>query len=450
MKLLLVSPRSSEKKSPIGLKIPQLALHILAALTPPDIELTVVDEQVSDIDLKQNYDLAGISIMTANAPRGYKLAKILKEKGTKVVFGGIHASVLPDEALSHGDAVVIGEAEGIWQKVIEDFKKGRLEKIYRPGPFDMSNSPLPRRDLNLEPVILGYKWPGFFTTRGCPYNCEFCSVSDIFGKRIRHLPIPLVIKDIENSGAKIFLNLDDNVVGDPGYARELFQALIPLKIEWGGQSTISIAKDPDLLKLCARSGCKGLFIGVESISPKSLAGFRKTLKTLQENIDAVKRIQDAGILFHPSFVFGLDDDKKSIFDLTLDFLYKTKITTATFNILTPYPGTRLYHRLKAENRLLTEDWSKYNHSTVVFRPKNMSVEELTDGYYRLKKEFYSISSICRRIARLQEISHPGLVQFFYAVFNNIAGRKITPEACSNKIDRQGHAPDAVSRNRKLF
>ncbi len=431
----MVTPRSSEKKSPLGLKIPQLALHILAALTPPDVELTIVDEQISDIDLKQNYDLAGISIMTANAPRGYKLAKILKEKGTKVIFGGIHASVLPEEALNYGDAVVIGEAEGIWSKVIEDFKRGQLERIYRPGPFDMSKSPLPRRDLNLEPVILGYKWPGFFTTRGCPYNCEFCSVSDIFGKRIRHLPIPLVIKDIENSGAKIFLNLDDNVVGNPRYARELFRALAPLKIEWGGQSTISIANDRELLKLCAKSGCRGLFIGVESISANSSVNLPKTLKTIQENIDAVKIIQDAGILFHPSFVFGLDGDTKSVFDLTLDFLYKTKITTATFNILTPYPGTRLYHRLKAEDRLITEDWSRYNHSTVVFRPKNMSVEELIDGYYRLKREFYSISNICRRIARLQEISYPGLVQFFYALFNNLAGRKITPEAHNNKIFR---------------
>uniref|UniRef100_A0A7C4XED3 B12-binding domain-containing radical SAM protein n=1 Tax=candidate division WOR-3 bacterium TaxID=2052148 RepID=A0A7C4XED3_UNCW3 len=439
MKLLLVSPRASEKKPPIGLKIPQLALHILAALTPSDVDLTVVDEQVNDIDFKEHYDLAGISIMTANAIRGYKLAKILREKGTRVVFGGIHTSVLPDEALKYGDSVVIGEAEGIWGKVIEDFKNSRLEKIYRPGPFDMSKSVLPRRDLNLEPVILGYKWPGFFTTRGCPYNCEFCSVSDIFGKKIRHLPIPFVIKDIENSGAKIFLNLDDNVVGDTKYAKELFNALIPLKIEWGGQSTISIARDPELLKLCHKSGCRGLFIGVESVSPKSSSHFSKALKTLQETKDAVKKIQDAGILFHPSFVFGLDDDTKEIFDQTLNFLYETKITTATFNILTPYPGTRLYHRLKNEGRLITEDWSKYNHSTVVFKPKNMSVEELIDGYYQLKKEFYSISNICRRIARLSEISNPGLVQFFYAVFNNLAGRKITPEAFKNKIlDEESH------------
>lgn len=431
MKLLLVTPRSSEKKPPIGLKIPQLALHILAALTPPDIALTVVDEQIKDIDFNKEYDLAGISIMTANAPHGYKIAQRLKEKGTKIVFGGIHASILPDEALKYGDAVVIGEAEGIWKTVLEDFKNNQLKKIYRPAPFDLSKSPLPRRDLKLEPVILGLKWPGFFTTRGCPYNCEFCSVSDVFGKKVRHLSVAHVIKDIENAGSKIFLNLDDNVVGNPKYAKELFRALAPLKIQWGGQSTINITHDRELLKLCYSSGCRGLFIGVESVSKKGSSKFQKTLKTMQENIDAVKIIQDAGILFHPSFVFGLDEDTFDIFEDTLAYLYRARITTATFNILTPYPGTRLYQRLKDEGRLLTEDWSKYNHSTVVFKPKNMSVEQLIAGYHLLKKEFYSISNICKRIARLSDIAHPGLVQFFYAVFNNIGGKQITPESGAN-------------------
>ncbi|MCX7995242.1 MAG: B12-binding domain-containing radical SAM protein [candidate division WOR-3 bacterium] len=431
MKLLLVTPRSTDKKPPIGLKIPQLALHILAALTPSDIDLTVIDEQMDEIDFEKHYDLAGISIMTANAPRGYRIAQKLKEKGTRVVFGGIHASVLPDEALKFGDAVVIGEAEGIWPKVIEDFKNRELKKIYRSEPFDLNHSPLPRRDLKLEPVILGYKWPGFFTTRGCPFSCEFCSVSDVFGRKVRHLPVAHVIRDIENADSKIFLNLDDNVVGNPGYARKLFEALAPLKIEWGGQSTIGIAKDEELLKLCYRAGCRGLFIGIESISTQGAARFQKTLKTFRENLDAVKKIQDAGILFHPSFVFGLDEDTVDIFEKTLDFLYKARITTATFNILTPYPGTRLYHRLKKEGRLITEDWEKYNHSTVVFRPKKMTVEELIKGYHFLKKEFYSLSNICKRIIRLSEISNPGLVQFFYAVFNNIAGRQITLESVPN-------------------
>jgi len=428
MKLLLVSPRSSKKKAPVGFKVPQLALHILAALTPEDVYTRVVDEQISDIDFSKDYDLVGISIMTATAKRGYRLAKKFKEHGSTVVFGGIHASVMPEEASNHGDAVLIGEAEDSWPMLIEDFKNNSLKRIYKSPPCLLPKAPLPKRNIDIDRSILGYKWPGFYTTRGCPYNCEFCSVSDVYGRKIRHLSIPLVIKDIENAKSKIFLLLDDNVVADRKYAKDLFEALAPLKIEWGGQSTISIAQDSQLLKLCHESGCRGLFIGLESVSLGSMSRMRKTFKTIKENEDAIKKIQDAGILFHPSFVFGFDDDTKAIFDDTLEFLYKNRITTATFNILTPYPGTNLYQRLKKEGRLISEDWDNYNHSTVVFRPKNMTGRELAEAYFCLRKDFYSLSNICRRITRLTDISHTGLVQFFYTTFNNIAGRQTLIES----------------------
>ncbi len=428
MKLLLISPRSSEKKTPVGFKVPQLALHILAALTPEDISISIVDEQVSDVDFSKYYDLVGISIMTATAKRGYHLAKTFKEKGSKIVYGGIHASVMPEEAINYGDAVVIGEAEESWPMLIEDFKNNSLKAFYRSPPSYLTKAPLPKRTIKIDRSILGYKWPGIYTTRGCPYNCEFCSVSDVYGRKIRHLPIPLVIKDIENAESKFFLLLDDNVAADPKYARDLFQTLAPLKIEWGGQSTIAIARDSHLLRLCQKSGCQGLFIGLESVSPMSMSRMYKTFKSIKENEDAIKKIQDSGILFHPSFVFGFDDDSKTIFDDTLEFLYKNRITTATFNILTPYPGTRLYQRLRKEGRLISEDWSLYNHSTVVFRPKNMTERELAEGYFYLKKDFYSLNNICRRIARLTEISFPGLVQFLYATFNNIAGKQTLIES----------------------
>jgi radical SAM superfamily enzyme YgiQ (UPF0313 family) len=428
MKLLLVSPRSSEKKSPVGFKVPQLALHILAALTPEDIDVSVVDEQVGDIDFSQEYALVGISIMTATARRGYQLARIFRAEGSKVVLGGIHASVMPEEAINHADTVVVGEAENSWPILIEDFKNNSLKKFYKYDLPDLSKAPLPKRDIGIDRSILGYKWPGFYTTKGCPYNCEFCSVSSVYGRRIRHLPIPLVTRDIENAQSRIFLSLDDNVIADPKYARDVFEALAPQKIEWGGQSTIKIAKDKELLRLCRKSGCRGLFIGLESVSIKSMSRMHKTYKSTKENEDAIKRIQDSGILFHPSFVFGFDDDTKSIFDETLEFLYKNKIATATFNILTPYPGTSLYHRLKQEGRLISEDWGRYNHSSVVFRPNNVTETELAEGYFYLKKEFYSLSSMYRRITRLSEIAQPGLVQFFYTVFNNAAGRQTLFEA----------------------
>ena len=423
MKLLLISPRSSDKKSPVGFKVPQVALQIIAALTPENVKVSMVDEHISDIDFSKNYDLVGISIMTATAKRGYHLARIFKEKGSKVVFGGIHASVMPEEAINYGDAVVIGEAESSWPNLIEDFKQNSLKKYYENKEPDLSKAPLPKRDSRIDRSVLGIKWPGFYTTKGCPYDCEFCSVSSVYGRKIRHLPIPLVIKDIENAYSKVFLSLDDNVAANPKYAKDLFKEMARLNIEWGGQSTVSIAKDDELLQLCRKSGCRGLFVGLESVSTKSMSRMHKTLKSLKDNEDAIKKIQNTGIIFHPSFVFGFDDDTKAVFDDTLEFLYRNRITTATFNILTPYPGTRLYRRLKQEGRLISEDWSHYNHYTVTFRPKNMTERELAEGYFFLKKEFYSLSNICRRITRLSEIPYPGLAQFIYVIFNNIAGRQ---------------------------
>jgi radical SAM superfamily enzyme YgiQ (UPF0313 family) len=423
MKLLLISPRSSDKKSPVGFKVPQVALQIIAALTPENVEVSMVDEHISDIDFSKNYDLVGISIMTATAKRGYHLARMFKEKGSKVVFGGIHASVMPEEAINYGDAVVIGEAESSWPNLIEDFKKNSLKEYYQNQEPDLSKAPLPKRDSRIDRSVLGVKWPGFYTTKGCPYDCEFCSVSSVYGKKIRTLPIPLVIKDIENANSKVFLSLDDNVAANPKYAKDLFKEMARLNIEWGGQSTISIAKDDVLLQLCRKSGCRGLFVGLESVSTKSMNRMHKTLKSLRDNEDAIKKIQNTGIIFHPSFVFGFDDDTKAVFDDTLEFLHRNRITTATFNILTPYPGTRLYRRLKQEGRLISEDWSHYNHYTVTFHPKNMTERELAEGYFSLKKEFYSLSNICRRITRLREILYPGLVQFIYVILNNVAGRQ---------------------------
>ena len=423
MKLLLISPRSSDKRSPAGFKVPQVALQIIAALTPENVNVSMVDEHISDIDFSKDYDLVGISIMTATAKRGYHLARTFKEKGSKVVFGGIHASVMPEEAINYGDAVVIGEAESSWPNLIEEFKQNSLKKYYENKEPDLSKAPLPKRDSRIDRSILGIKWPGFYTTKGCPYDCEFCSVSSVYGKKIRTLPIPFVIKDIENANSKVFLSLDDNVAANPKYAKDLFKEMARLNIEWGGQSTVSIAKDDVLLQLCRKSGCRGLFVGLESVSTKSMNRMHKTLKSLKDNEDAIKKIQNTGIIFHPSFVFGFDDDTKAVFDDTLEFLHRNRITTATFNILTPYPGTRLYHRLKQEGRLISEDWSHYNHYTVTFRPKNMTERELAEGYFSIKKEFYSLSNICRRITRLQEILNPGFTQFLYVILNNIAGRQ---------------------------
>lgn len=198
--------------------------------------------------------------MTATAKRAYHLARIFKEKGSKVVFGGIHASVMPEKAIKYGDAVVIGEAESSWPNLVEDFRQNTLKKYYHVKEPNLSKAPLPKRDSRIDRSVLGIKWPGFYTTKGCPYDCEFCSVSSVYDKKIRTLPTPLVIKDIENANSKVFLSLDDNVAANPQYAKSLFKEMTHLNIEWGGQSTVRIAKDDELLQLCRKSGCRGFLL----------------------------------------------------------------------------------------------------------------------------------------------------------------------------------------------
>jgi len=396
MKILLISPlKNPQFKRPKGIRIPQLALHILAALTPENYEVKIIEEEIDDIDLDEECDLVGISCMTSNAPRAYIIAREFKNRGKKVVMGGVHPTLLPDEASQHCDSVVIGEAEGVWKDLLEDFSRGKLKKkYYKPYPSLENYIPIRHRKevkkrlFNVIPVM---------TTRGCPFRCDFCCVHDIFGRKIRHIPIPNVIRDIEESEGKVFLFLDDNIMGDPEYAKKLFRVLKPLKILWGGQASISFVKNQELIKLAADSGCGGLFFGLESVSMVQLEKMRKSIKEIYKIEEAIKRVRGEGIHFHASLIFGFDDDTVDIFPRTLDFLEKNNIGTADFNILTPYPGTRTYAQLKKENRLLTEDWRYYDHSTVVFRPKNLSPLELQAGRLWIIREFTRVPAILKRL-----------------------------------------------------
>jgi radical SAM superfamily enzyme YgiQ (UPF0313 family) len=232
----------------------------------------------------------------------------------------------------------------------------------------------------------------------------------------------MVVEDIKRSGSKAFLILDDNVAGHPEYSKELFEALIPLGIEWVGQSSVSLAKDKEMLKLCRLSGCAALFFGLESVSPSSLTGMKKTLKSIEETEEAIKIIQDNGIAFHPSIILGFDTDTKAIFDDTLEFLARTKLPTVDLHVLTPYPGTRIYQRFKDQGRIISHDWSHYNHHTVVFQPKNMTPQELAEGHHYVQSEFYSFSSILRHIPFLLRVSPINLRRTLLFLLLNIAGK----------------------------
>jgi radical SAM superfamily enzyme YgiQ (UPF0313 family) len=420
MKLLLVSPSHTFRKKLKAIKIPQLSLHILASLTPSDIEISIVDEEIREIDFSLDFDLVGISCMTATANRGYQLSDRFRQRGSKVVLGGIHPTILPHEAIQHADAVVIGEAEGCWADVIHDFRMQKLKKFYHVPEPDLSRYPFPRRDFHIDKAL--FNCVGLLTTKGCPYTCEFCSVMEFYGRKMRHRPVSMVMEDIRQSGQKTFLILDDNVAGHPEYSKELFKALIPLGIRWIGQSSISLAKDKELLKLCRLSGCVALFFGLESVSPSSLIGMKKTLKSIEETEEAIQIIQDHGIAFHPSLILGFDTDTKAIFDDTLEFLARVKLPTMALHVLTPYPGTRLYQRFKDQGRIISHDWSHYDHNTVVFQPKNMTPRELAEGHFYVQSEFYSFSSILRHIPSLLRVSPIDLRRTLLFLLLNIAGK----------------------------
>ena len=401
--------------------IPQLSLHILEGLTPNDHEVKILEEEIEPINFDEECDLVGISCMTANSPRAYFLAEEFRKRGKKVVLGGVHPTILPDEALLHADSVVIGEAEGVWEKLLSDFQTGNLQKKYHVPTPSLENfihmeyrKFVKKRLFNVIPVM---------TTRGCPYSCEFCCVSDLFGKKIRHVPITNIYRDIEQSGQKNFIFLDDNIIGDPVYAKDLFKALKPLKIKWVGQASLSFVQDTHLMKLAAESGCIALFFGVESVSETQLGKMRKSIKVIKHLDEAIQKVKDIGILFHASFVFGFDSDTKAVFADTLEFINRNKIGTASFNILTPYPKTRVYEQFKSEGRLLTTDWKYYDHSSVVFRPKNMTPYELQEGRLWVKNEFVKISSIIKRFP--SNIAHPLIY-----LFMNIGMRQSLPQDVS--------------------
>lgn len=397
MNILLISPTiNASKRTNKGLMMPQLALYILEGLTPSQHHMKVVEEEVEDVDLDHDCDLVGISCMTANAPRAYELCKEFKKRGKTVVLGGVHPTILPDEALQYADCVVVGEAEGVWETLLSDFENGKLQNKYHNPipdldkyvPKDFSRI-LKKRLFNLIPIM---------TTRGCPYNCDFCCVTDLFGKKIRHVSIENVVRDIKESGSKNFMFLDDNIIGDPKYAKELFKAIKPLKIKWVGQASVSLlVRDDELMQLAANSGCRALFFGVETVSVEQLKTMRKALNEIDQLEDAFKKIKKMGILIHASMVFGFDNDTKGIFKETVKFLIKNKVSTVSFNVLTPYPGTKIYNDLKREGRLTTTDWRYYDHNTVVFKPMNMTPYELQIGKFKARRKFYGNRSVMKRL-----------------------------------------------------
>jgi radical SAM superfamily enzyme YgiQ (UPF0313 family) len=377
----------------------RLSLPTLAALTPSDWEVEIHDARVCPVDYDRSWDLVGITAFTAEIPSAYSIADEFRKRGTPVVMGGVHVSALPEEALEHADAVVIGEAEEVWADLLSDVESGKLRQIYRGEKLcDMHGMKIPRRDLLDRSMYVA----GFNTiqaTRGCPHDCEYCAVTGVFGRKFRTRPVAEVLDEVKMFDTRDFIFVDDNICGNPAYAKELFKALLPLKKTWGGQTSITFARDDELLDLYARSGGKYAFIGFETISQESLAGINKQWNNADAYGDAIKKIHNAGINILGSFIFGLDTDDTSVFRRTLDFVMEHRVDAAVFNILTPLPGTRLYQNLESEGRIIDRDWAKYHICEVVFQPKKMTVSELEKGFYRTFREAYSMANILKRVFR---------------------------------------------------
>jgi radical SAM superfamily enzyme YgiQ (UPF0313 family) len=400
MKIKIIIPQWPQDSfwDVISFKFPLLGTTLLAALTPPEHEVSIHDEGIAPLNLDEACDLAAITAITPLAPRGYEIAEAYRQRGVKVVMGGIHATWLPDEALAHCDAVVIGEADEIWPQVVQDAANGTLKRFYQQKTrTDLSHLPFPRRDL-LPPK--GYFFENTIqTTRGCPFDCEFCSVTAIYGGTYRARPVAEVeqeLKTLRRAAAYIFF-VDDNIVGDMRYARELFSMLSHYRLRWVSQGPISIARNEKMVRLMAQAGCHGLFIGFESLRPENLALMGKKTNQVERYEEGIKRLHDHGIGVHGSFVFGYDYDDPSVFEGFLSFANRTGIDGAFLPLLTPFPGTRIHQRLKQEARILTEDWNKYDMATVVYQPKGMTIEQLQQGFWQVNKEFYSLRSMARRV-----------------------------------------------------
>ena len=403
MKILFVVPGwpPSNLWGQIRFKFPPLSLLTLASATPEDVEVSIIDENLETINYETDTDLIGIPVMTPQAPRAYQIADEFREKGKKVVLGGFHVSFLPEEALEHANAIVIGEGDRIWKDVIKDFRESRLKRVYQDDqPVSLSEIKVPRRDLVKGK---GYLFTNTIqTTRGCPFQCEFCSVSSFFGRGYRTKPIHLIIEELEALRQEsVFLFLvDDNLVGNRPYAKALFQEMIPLKFKWASHAPLSFVNDEELLKLASQSGCISLFVGFEPLVPENLSMMEKQTNLRISPIEAVKKFHDYGIGILASFILGYDHDTSDTFKKTLDFCNQAKIDGALFPILTPYPGTFLRERLMREGRILTDQWDLYDMEHVTFIPKGMSPEKLQEGFEWINSSFLSWGSIFRRLFRI--------------------------------------------------
>jgi radical SAM superfamily enzyme YgiQ (UPF0313 family) len=378
------------------LRFSLLPLTTVAALTPVEHDVQLCDENVCGLDFNMDVDVVGISFMTALAPRAYEIAREFRRRGKITVAGGYHATLFTGDVAEHFDAVVTGDAEELWPRVLSDIAVGRLQKIYCSANLpDLSLVPVPRRDLTTT-------WSKHYATchavqtgRGCKHGCRFCSVTAFHQHTYRHRPLERVLAELRQV-PRNFMFVDDNIIADPDYCRALFTAMIPLKKHWVSQCSLRIADDPELLALAKQAGCIGFFVGLESLNKENLAALDKTINTEQDNRERIRRIQRAGIAVQTAVIVGLDHDDVKVFRKTLRFLQKAHIAALQLSIMTPLPGTPLYNDFTRAGLMVDQDWSHYDFRHVVFKPTLMTAQQLQDGADWLYHQFYRLDRIILR------------------------------------------------------
>lgn len=376
----------------------QLTLPVVAALTPDRCEVTITDENVEPLVYENGVDLVGVTTLTPTAVRAYQIADEYRRRGVPVVIGGVHASLMPEEAIKHADAVVVGEAEGIWPALLNDFQNGGLKRFYQAEQKPaLSGLPLPRRDLANNKRYVNI--PKVETSRGCPFNCSFCSTTVFFGKRIRYRPVKEVVRELKEIKPKFVFFTDNNIVGNHKYAKELFRALIPLKIHWISQGSLNLVRDDELLDLAAKSGCVGMLIGFESLTQDALKGAGKAVNRVEDYEKELKKLHRHRIGTIGCFVFGFDQDDEGVFERTVDFVRRNNVDTAQFTLLTPFPGTALREEMERTGRILSNDWSRYDSTTLLFQTKALPPKQFRARFDRACWKVYSWPSIAMRFIR---------------------------------------------------
>ena len=407
LRIALISPKGALYRHRGGifrksLRYQPLTLTTLAALVPGElnVELTLIDEGIADVPESLDVDLAGLTVITGTAPRAYELCARLRSRGVATVLGGPHVTLVPHDAQPHADSIVVGYAEDSWPALLRDFAAARLQPRYDQGPgLSLAKRPFPRRELLPRERFLTDNV--FEATRGCVHDCEFCVVPSAWGRRPYQKPVADVVDDVRQHLAQgrprqiIFVDL--NLIADRAYAMELFGALAPLNVRWYGLATTLVGRDAALLDVLERSGCKGLLIGFESISPANLRESRKGFNRPEDYAELVSTLHRRGIAVQGCFTFGMDGDEPDVFERTARFATDARIDLPRFAIVTPFPGTPLHQRLSNEGRILTRDWSLYDGQHVVFQPKRMSVAELQAGTERAWRLAYGWRSIWTRL-----------------------------------------------------